>query len=208
MERQTDAPIITHTARKPWGKWAATAVIVILVAATAGLIWQLSRARDQRDSLEREKQELQKKIDDLSKKDGAAAEADDDKASGDKCSPTVSEALKTAIRDALSAKNYTSLSPHLATSVNVVFAASEKGGNVSSAQAITDMAYLSSATGPWDFALPAATINNYRAGFYTAYFPGNAYVGKSADSMVVAFGFDSCAKINMIFVSANEDLLL
>lgn len=209
MEKQTDAPIITHTARKPWGKWAAIALIIVLLGATAGLAWQFSRVREQRDNLEREKQELQKKVDDLSKKDETAKEADDEeKTGGDECSPTVTDALKTAIRDAVNTKNYASLSPHLAASVNVVYAGSEKGGNVAPAQAITDMAYLNSATAPWDFALPAATINSYRAGFYTSYFPSNVYVGKSADSMVVAFGFDSCAKINMIFVSASADLLL
>lgn len=210
MEKQTDAPIITHTARKPWGKWAAIALIILLLAATGGLAWQFSRVRDQRDNLEREKQELQKKVDELSKKDTTTAETDskEDSSGGDTCSPTVNDALKTTIRDAVSAKNYAALSPHLAASVNVVYAASEKGGNVTPAQAITDMAYLNSATAPWDFALPTTTIDDYRAGFYTSYFPSNVYVGRSADDMVVSFGFDSCAKINMIFIAASADLLL
>ena len=97
----------------------------------------------------------------------------------------------------------------MASAVNVVFAASEKGGEVTPAQAVTDLEYVNSgATAPWDFNLSDTTLAGYKAGFYVQYFEGVVYVGKSDNNYVVSFGFDTCGKINRIFVSAAEDLLL
>ena len=86
--------------------------------------------------------------------------------------------------------------------------ASEFGGNRTPAQAATDLEYTHSATGPWDFNLPAATVDGYDAGFYTDYFDDDTLVGKAASGMVVAFEFNcDGSKISEIFVAADEDLL-
>lgn len=122
--------------------------------------------------------------------------------------PVISEALKENTAAAIESQNTAALEGYMAESVNVVFAASEKGGPVTPTQAIADLAYLQAATSPWNFSLPAATLDSYKAGFYKDYFGTNTIVGKSANDYVVSFGVNNAGKIDAIFVAASADLLL
>jgi hypothetical protein len=59
---------------------------------------------------------------------------------------------------------------------------------------------------PWDLALPASTIDGYRAGPYGDYFPVGAIVARSNDGHVFSFiGHDST--ITTMLMAASEDQL-
>lgn len=190
------------------------ALIVVVLGAVIGfLVWQLVACRGQHDKDLLANQGLQAQVDDL-KKQLANTKKGQDKTSSNgtqtnECAfAEPSQMLKNTIADAISSKNTAALEGYMASAVDVVFAASEKGGPVTPAQAVIDLNYLSGATAPWDFNLAAATLDSYKAGYYRPYFEGAVYVGKSANEYVVAFGFDECTKINRIFVSGSADLLL
>lgn len=126
-----------------------------------------------------------------------------------KVTPTLSPTpvpIKDNIEAAIGTMNTATLEGYIASSVTVVLAASEFGGPRTPAQAITDLNYLSSATGPWDFDLPADVISAYQSGFYAQYFPDGAIVGKSSDNYIVSFGLNEDGDIDQIFMAVAEVL--
>ncbi len=115
--------------------------------------------------------------------------------------------MKENIKAALDTKNTAAFATYTSNPVKFVIAASEKGDSETPEQAALSLEYTHSATGPWNFSLPVATLNGYDAGFYTAYFDANTYVGKATSGMVAAFDFDCTGKISQIFLAADESLL-
>lgn len=201
----TQIPPVTTTPRHNWRALIFGVVIIILVIAATTFAWLWWQAKHEAANLSREKTSLQNALDAMETEQNNANSSGK---STTPCTPTISQALKDKIKAALTAKNYSSIQSDMSAAVNVIFAASEKGGDVTPAQAVLDLAYLTSATSPWDFNLPASTLANYKAGFYTTYFGTNTYAGKSANSYIVSFDFDECAKIKTIFVASQEDLVL
>lgn len=204
--------------RKP-KKWMLLLIIVIvlLLLALAGwLAWQLKQCRDQHTKDKNTNQTLQSKVDSLTKQvqqaKASSSSGSSSSTSSTATTPTCSGATLTAdlkgnISDAISSKNTAALEGYMASSVTYVLAASEKGGAETPAQAVADLEYVNSnATAPWDFNLSTATINSYKAGFYSQYFDGTIHVGKSANNYVISFGFDDCSKINRIFVALVDTL--
>lgn len=213
MATSADLPEVHQPAKRPWGKIITSLVIIALLAALGIGGWRYTAAIDDKNKAEASAENLRRQVDDLGKKLAAAkdeASKTASKSSGvTPCDPVVATATKANIKAAVASKNYAALEGYMASpSVNVVFAASEKGGGVTPAQAIVDLKYLDAATAPWDFALPAATLASYDSGDYAQYFDDNTYVGKSANNYVVSFDFDSCGKINVIFISLSADLLM
>lgn len=186
-----------------WVTWLLVALLVVLLAVSGYLWMQLQSSKEKEDSLKKDKQQLQQQVDEL--------KADDDKVSteSDKaaCTYTPSMSMKDNIKAALDTKNTAAFATYVTDPVKYILAASEYGGDVSAAEAATSLEYTHSATGPWDFNLPAATIADYDSGFYTDYFGTNTLVGKAASGMVVSFDFNCGGKIKQIFVAADEDLL-
>jgi len=184
--------------------WLLIVVILLLLAAIAYLWWQLQLCQNNEKTLNKDKQQLQSQIDKLSKQDDQKAKPADKPAA---CNDTPSASLKENIKAALDTKNTAVFASYTSNPVKFVVAASEKGDNETPDQAAVSMEYTHSATGPWNFSLPAATISGYDAGFYTDYFDTNTYVGKAASGMVAAFDFDCNGKISQIFVAADASLL-
>lgn len=120
---------------------------------------------------------------------------------------TISDALKSNIAAAISSGNTAALEGYMASSVNVVIAASDKTGSESPAQAVTDLGYLSAGTDPWNFNLSAATLTTFKNGFYGQYFGNGTYVGESTNKYVVSFGINASGKIATIFMAQNAELL-
>lgn len=215
------APTSTNQKQRPerqkrrlWAKILLILLIILLAGAIAWLAWQLKLCQDQHNKDVTEKQSLQSKVTDLTKqldeaKKSAAASQTTTTTPG-VCSPQkeITATLKENLADAISSKNTAALKGYMADKVNVVFAATEKGGDVTPDQAISDLDYLDAATNPWNFNLSADKLNAFKAGDYKQYFEGTIYVGESANKYVIAYGFDTCAKINRIFVSVSSDLLM
>jgi hypothetical protein len=205
-EQKQIAPVSGGHAKSRVWRWLAIVLIVLLLAGGGALGWLAWQCREDKSALEADKRDLQSRVasleEQLAAKDEDAAEEE-----ADACDPAVSAELKENIAAAVESKNYAALEGYMADAVNSVLAASEKGGNVTPAQAVTDLEYLNNGTAPWDFALDEATVASYADGDYAAYFEEGVYVGKSSDDLVVAFNFDDCGNIDQIFISADASLL-
>jgi len=156
------------------------ATVVLLAVSTLYFGWQYKQLKD-------EKNQAQSQIDALNKQVSSFL-----KGLVDKTSPTptptpttttvIAKSMKDNVSAAISSKNTAALEGYMAPSVNVILAASEGIGPQTPAQAINDLAYLNSATSPWDFNLPASTIAKYSSGqYYGKYFGSNTIVGESAN---------------------------
>lgn len=194
--------------RRPVGKIIAGGIIALLLIVIAILAWQLWVCLDNDKKADADKKLLQTQIDGYKKQ---LEEAQKSSANNDpnpaQCKNSASPSLAQNIAAAIGSQNTGALQGYMATSVNVVIAASEKSGNVTAAQAVTDLDYTKTGTAPWNFSLPSNELAAYKTGFYKQYFPDTAYVGKAQDNLVVSFGFDCNGKINTIFMAANADLL-
>src|SRR3981081_3977233 len=180
--------------------------IIILLAAGGYLAWALLLCQNQHTQDATHTKTLQAQVDSLAKQLQAAQAIASPGAKTPVCSPTVAvtEKLKENLSDAISSKNTAALEGYMASSVNVVYAASEKSGFEPPTTAVADLDYLNkNATGPWDFHLSKATLDTFKAGIYNQSFFGTTYAGESGNKYVIVYGFDSCAKINMIFVAAS-----
>lgn len=202
-----------------------TIVVVVLavIAVLLGSLYymQITDAQKQAegqqaqvDELEGKISTLEKSIEDAKKTEAAETAAQAAKDAKAAAAEALSEKPSTLtqdqinnITDSIKSMNTAALEGYLADSVNVVFAASEKAGPRTPAQAIADLAYLSSATSPWSFALPTATTDAWKTGDYKTYLKDATIFGKSANGYVVAMKTNASAKIDLIFVSASADLL-
>jgi hypothetical protein len=191
------------------GLIASVIINILLLALLGWMWWQLKVCMDNEATLQKEKTDLQSQVQTLKEQlaaKGAAAETTP-------CDSTITQALKDNIKDAVNSDNTAALEGYMASSVKVIIAASEFGQDRTPAQAITDMNYIQSSSG-WIFALSPATISGYLGGSYGTgspgvnYFTATTYFGKASDDKLVAFNFDSCAKINQVFMSASADLLM
>lgn len=192
-----------NAAQKQWMTWVL-AVLIVLLLLGVGYLWvQRQRDKDDLDQLKKDKQNLQQQLDKLKK----TASTSSSSSGSSTCNDTPSTAMTDNIKAALDTKNTAVFATYVTDPVYYILAASEYGGDVSPDEAATSLEYTHSATGPWDFNLPAATVAAYDAGFYTDYFDANTYVGKAASGMVVSFDFNCDGKIKQIFVAADDDLL-
>lgn len=131
--------------------------------------------------------------------------------SGIECIPVapVSTVLEN-IKASITSGNTAALEGYMASSVNVILAATEAYGAQTPSQAIADVSsFISEDINSWDFDfdLPAITLNSYNQGLYGEYFPSTALVGKASNDKVVSFSFDCDGKIDTIFM-ANSDSIL
>ncbi|NCQ53849.1 hypothetical protein COV88_00565 [Candidatus Saccharibacteria bacterium CG11_big_fil_rev_8_21_14_0_20_41_19] len=112
------------------------------------------------------------------------------------------------IKASITSGNTAALEGYMATSVNVIIAASEGVGPSTPAVAVSNITtFIADATSPWNFELAASVLSSYGQGSYDQYFPSTSIVGKSANNKVISFGFDANAKINTVFLSSSDSLL-
>ena len=177
-------------------------VVLLLIAGAAGGGWYY-RDRQAKDDTKLKQTEID------SLKTANASLAKDLKEAQGKAESAAKPSQQDLdnIAAAVKSGNYAALEQLMASKVTVIIAASEGLGERTPAQAIADIKYLDSGTDPWDFALPAATVDGYQAGDYKQYFPDGALAGQSANNYVVSFSFDSSGKVSTIFMVANADLL-
>jgi len=186
--------------------WVSVVIGLLLLAVIGYLIWLTMGLQSQNAALTKDKTDALTKVTSLTEQ-LAAAQKTSPTTTTTPCNNTPTTTLKNNIHDAISSKNTAALESYMASSVTVVIAASGKGGTESAAAAVADLDYLSSATSPWNFSLPTATITNWQAHFYASYFTATSYVGEAASNQVVSFDFDCNGKINKIFMAINSDLL-
>lgn len=184
--------------------------LLALTAAGAAILavylWQVNVLADVRQDYENQISELESTISKLQK--DAKKDAKNDTADTEKTATVPSDSVKENVQAAVSSQNYAALESTMASTVKVIIAASEGVGDRSPAQAVKDLEYLNSATLPWDFDLPAATVSDWQSGDYATYFPESSrIIGRAAGGQVVSFTFNSSGKITTIFMSTSDDLL-
>jgi hypothetical protein len=198
--------------RRAFARMLAMVVFALLILSTGYLALQLLQCKNQDKKTAAANAQLEQKVVKLTRDLAAVkgeAPAKTNAATGEKvCTSTaVTQTLKDNIAAAVTSKNYAALQGYMAAQVNVVIAASEKGGNEAPAKAVDDMAYLDNGIPPWDFALPSSTTDIWAAHFYKDYFIGTFFAGKSSTDNVVSFQFDSCGKIKTVFMAADAGIL-
>ncbi len=184
-------------------KMVLVVILLLAIGAAAGFMWRDMDAKDQAKIDNAQIATLQAKNTKLEKD---LADAKKATTTSPKEATVPSAVTLESIKDSIKSKNTAALEGYMASSVNVILAASEAYGAQTPTQAIKDLDYLNSATN-WDFALPAATLTKYRSGAYKQYFPSDALVGKSSNDYVVSFQFDSTGKINGIFMTNSSSVL-
>lgn len=202
-----DVSVPVKKAKKIKPMYLRLLALTVAGAAILGVyFWQTNEIANVRDDYESQISDLQDKIDKLQKD----AKSTNTKKSSDKTTEAteVSATVKANVEAAISSKNTAALESYMADSVKVIIAASEGIGDRTPVQAVNDLDYLNSATDPWDFDLPAATIDDWQTGDYASYFPDTLRViGRSSNSYVVVFKFNASEKITDIFMAVNDDLL-
>lgn len=203
--------------KRPIGKIILVIVGVLVLMLLSGYLGYYLRGRSAQTQQEKQTQqikELEAKVKTLEDANTALqadkAKLEADAAAKATATPVVtgpSAATKANIQDAIKSGNTAALEGYMANPVRVVIAASGGEGDKSPADAVASLTYLDPGTDPWNFAVPAATLAQWRAGSYASYFPVSAVVGRSANNYVVAFGFNSAGKINTVFMAVNSDLL-
>jgi hypothetical protein len=186
-------------------------VIVLIIAAGVGAYWW-------RDSIARSFEQQQAtditgyraRIADLEKElaDVSVIDNTEDQTLCAEVAPdsTTIENIEASITSG----NTAALGGYMASSVNVILAASEAYGPQTPAQAVADISgFISSDIMSWDydFALPVATLATYQSGFYGQYFPDIAVVGLATNKRVISFSFDCNGKISTVFLATDEGLL-
>lgn len=100
------------------------------------------------------------------------------------------------------------LAAYLADPTNVILCATEAFGPLSPVEALAEIdRRVADARRPWDFALPATTLDEYRVRNYGRYFPADALVGRSADGQILSFAFAG-ATISGVFWCAAEQIVI
>lgn len=107
------------------------------------------------------------------------------------------------IKASINTGNTAVLSGYMASTVNVILAATEAYGPQTPAQAVDDISvFISDDSTSWDydFSLPATTLSGYQSGDYKQYFPEIALVGEASNKQVISFSFDCDGKISTVFL--------
>jgi hypothetical protein len=200
----------------------ALGVLVGLILLVTFLGYEFFSVATQNNQLKAANASLQQKVDKLNKQvasgsksastSGTNASTGTSASTGKTCNAstpltTIAKTLKDTIASYVSNEDYDSLQSYMADQVNVVIAGQEKGGNESSDDAVSDMAFINSGTTPWNFSIPTGTTDVWRAHTFQPYFTGNYFAGEAADNVIVSFQFDGCSKINTIFMASDPSLV-
>lgn len=121
--------------------------------------------------------------------------------------PAEVAAARESLAASIASGNTAALASWVTDVVRVTIAASEFSEDVSPGEAANQAGYIVDLAATWNFALPEATIEQYRAGDYGAYFPADALVGLSSSGRVVAFTMTG-ARASAMFMCIDEQLLL
>lgn len=200
-EQQTEIKPVVRISKSKNLVWPVIVLVLAIIGAGAYL-WRDNQASKKENESSKTISSLNEKIANLEKQ---IADSKNSSSSLACTQPTAS--AKENIIASITSKNTAALEGYMADSVKVVIAASEASFERTPAKAIEDIKYVINAAAPWNFALNAATLDTYKAGFYKDYFKDNSIVGVAADKKVVVFNFNCTGKINGVFMASSSDLL-
>lgn len=101
----------------------------------------------------------------------------------------LSEDDRSNISDAISSGNTAAIEGYLSNPVRVIIMSTECCFDITPAEAVANLSYVTGAPGPWNFALPSSTTAPWHTNTYYGYlFTGDDITGRAADGTVVSFG--------------------
>jgi hypothetical protein len=109
---------------------------------------------------------------------------------------------------AITSDNTAALEGYFSDSVFVVLMASECCGASTPAETVGHLAYVADAPDPWDFALPAATIDTWRTGWYADQFTPEVIAGRAADGTAIVFGIGGAGGDEIVSVLMGHDSII
>lgn len=115
-------------------------------------------------------------------------------------------AVQSAIETGLNSEDYESLVPYMASLVQFEIEASEGVPAGDPQETVTNLAYLDTATPPWNFDQTNPIVESIKTQYAQEY--GELYIGISSNDVLAAFGFDENGMINEIKVAATYKLLV
>ncbi len=76
--------------------------------------------------------------------------------------------------------------------------------DITPAEAVANLSYVTGAPGPWNFSLPSATTDPWHTNTYYGYlFTGDDITGRAADGTIVSFGI-SGGQVTTILMGFEE----
>ena len=195
---------------------AAVLVVLVLMGASAGIAywWRGKSAVTFEDKQAADITQLQKDKANLQKQLASATTSTTASSSGSSavaCTAKAPDANTIAnIEAAITSKNTAALQGYMASSVTDVYAASDVIPAKTPADSVADISTFvtDQITGDWSFPVAASTVSSYKQGSYAQYFPSTAVVGSSTRHRVISFLFDCNAKINTVFMAADDAVLM
>lgn len=121
--------------------------------------------------------------------------------------PAEVAAARESLAEGISSGTTTALANWTTDPILVTIAASEFSELLTPYEAAAQAYYVVDVAATWNFALPDATIDQYRAGDYAAHFPDDVLVGRSTSGAVVAFAMTG-AEASAMFLCIDEEFLL
>jgi hypothetical protein len=174
-------------------------VAVLILVGAGAYFWRDQQARTQQKKLQAEIATLQSQINGQTPATAVTQQT--------ATAQVPSQEMIDNIKAVFASGNSAALEGYMASTVRVIYAASEGLGNRTPAEATGDVTdFMTKATDPWNFDLPAATLNDWASGDYKEYFPSNAVVGKS-DDLAISFTFNSAGKISGVFMTNTTSVL-
>jgi hypothetical protein len=105
--------------------------------------------------------------------------------------PGLSAADRENVKAAISSGNTAAIEPYLSDPVRLIIMSSECCWDISRAEAVAELSYVTGAPGPWNFNLPAATTAPWHTNTYYGYlFTGDDITGRASDGTIVSFGIE------------------
>lgn len=105
--------------------------------------------------------------------------------------PTLSAADRQNVIDAITSGNTAAVEGYLSEPVRVILMSTECCGDLSRAEAVAQLSYVTAAPGPWDFGLPATTVDPWHSNiYYGDLFTGDDITGRAADGTIISFGIE------------------
>ncbi len=186
-------------------------ILILIIGSTAGAyFWRDNQAVESEKQQTNNIASYQKTIATLEKQiaDTTAGAPDNNPTPCAEIAPD--ELVIENIQLSITSGNTAALEGYMASSVNVILAASEAYGAQTPTQAISDISqFISDDINSWDyiFTLPAATLNTYKTGGYAQYFTNTSIIGKASNDKVISFSFNCLGEIDTVFLLNDVNLI-
>ena len=116
-------------------------------------------------------------------------EPDPDDSDDPEPEPGFTDDDRANLREAITSGNTAAIEGYLSNPVRVIIMSSECCFDITPAEAVSNLSYVTGAPGPWNFSLPSSTTDSWHTNAYYGYlFTGDDVTGMASDGTVVSFG--------------------